>query len=391
MVITVTQLNNYLTGVVDMDSTLSNVEVRGELTNVKQSHGNWYFSIKDSNSQIDCFAWSNSVPDVVGGLEVIARGTVNFLPKFAKISIAVNSITPINQGQNSLELAQLKEKLDKQGIFDLSRKKSLPQLPTKIGVVTSQSGAVIQDILEVVSRRQPFTDIVLYPVHVQGALAVAEITQGINEMSSSDVDVLIVARGGGSEEDLSAFNSESVVMAISHCQVPIISAIGHGIDYTLSDMVADVTAVTPTEAAEYATTDCQLLSRSILQLIDSMQDSISERLDNISRHIVASCYTIIQMYENRLLQLHNNVKSNLQQIQNVVNNKLMLVTSTVEKQLAVLSANNPINVLKRGYSLITIDNKTVNSSKDLAIGDRLDIRLGYGAITADVVEVKDEQ
>ncbi|MEG2159380.1 MAG: exodeoxyribonuclease VII large subunit, partial [Clostridia bacterium] len=260
MLITVTQLNNFLKGMIDCESMLSSLSVQGEVCNYRLSYDSVYFSLKDGTSQIDCFSFlseKNTFAQVnLDGMQIIARGRINFLQKTGKLSFFINQIESTDKlGESYLRLLALKKKLEKEGCFARELKKTINKAQT-IGVVSSAKGAVIADIFQVATRRNPSANIILYPVKVQGLGADTEICEGIDYFSnSSDVDVVIVARGGGSAEDLSVFNAESIVRALNRCCKPTVSAVGHEVDFTLCDLAADARGATPSEAAELVTND----------------------------------------------------------------------------------------------------------------------------------------
>lgn len=379
MIISVTQLNNYLKGVIDMDAVLSQIEVSGEVTNYKQSGQSVYFSLKDENSQIDCFCYSDANIQLQSGTQIIATGTINFLPKSGRISFFVKSTKATSkQGEAYLAFLALKEKLDKEGLFDIARKKAVPVSAKKIGVVTSKSGAVIQDIQSVVFRRQPFSDILLYDVRVQGTTAPIEIAQGIKYFEGLDVDVVIIARGGGSNEDLSAFNDEKVVRAVANCTKPTISAIGHGIDYTLTDFVADRRAVTPTEAAELITLDSIRLQQQIVALLKSNYNILLHKISSNSQLVRATTNRMSALFANKMQSVYHSVITNLKLQKATLDKKLYLTQSAIEKIMDRVSYSNPMAQLARGYASVTVKDKRISSIKQLQPNDNAVIQFADG-------------
>lgn len=393
MIVSVSQLNNYIKGVMELDETLNLISVKGEVTSCKFSHGNLYLTLSDDDGQIDCFAFGDRTEAPEVGLNVIVTGRVRYLPRFGKISFLVNKIERADFGQNYLRFIQLREKLQKEGIFDLSRKKSLPVMPRKIAVVSSRTGAVIRDITDVVRRRQPFSDILLYPVHVQGDSAEEEIVQGIKYFSENPVaDVLIVARGGGSNEDLSVFNSESIVRAVAQCPLPTVSAIGHGVDFTLTDFAADARAVTPTEAGELVTRDITVILSDIFRKVERLYNVASEVVKaeqySLGRALYAmysAAGALAEQRKNRILNLLAVLSQNCGKLCDARSNRIELL-------LQRLSDNNPANILAKGYLSVTKKGDRVVSVKQLQKGDCVSVLLADGSADAVIsrVEVDNE-
>lgn len=382
MVINVTQLNNYIQGLLDVDGVLNDISVCGEITNVKRAKEGWYFSLKDENAAIDCFCYGASNPEPVAGTMIVADGRVNFWTKSGRLSYFVRRFATQNLGASYLRFLELKERLQKEGVFDESRKRKVPQCCLKIGVVTSATGAVIHDIENVAHRRQPFSNIVLFPVKVQGVGADVEIAQGVRFFSASDVDVVIVGRGGGSNEDLSAFNSEIVVRAVADCQKPVVSAVGHGVDFTLCDFAADKRAVTPSEAAEFVTLDSALVKTAILGRLNRVATLISKRLENSKNATVYSVKRISSQIGNEIKANKTAVKFFLSIDVNKLQNRITLLQTKTENAANRLSAANPINVLKRGFAIVEKDGSKVLSAKQVASGDNLKIFVADGQIDA---------
>ncbi len=386
MTISVSQLNNYVRGLLDLDGVLNDVSVCGEVTNVKQSRDGWYFTLKDDDAAIDCFCYGTE--PVVGTMSV-AEGRLNFWTKSGRLSFFVRRLTASkNTGAAYLQFLQLKEKLQKEGLFDESRKKVVPKFCRKIGVVTSATGAVIHDIENVVRRRQPFSDIVLCPVKVQGAGADAEIAEGIIRIAKTDVDCVIVGRGGGSNEDLSMFNSEVVVRAVANCTKPIVSAVGHGVDFTLCDFAADKRAVTPTEAAEFVTTDCFPLKLSIQNRLKSLQFLVARQLEQSKTSTVQLTKGICSQIERKIDEKNVHVRYLLKSQCSSVENLLAERKNAVQNVTSRLSASNPLNVLKKGYAFLSNDAGRVTSVQQVKEGQNLVATLCDGEIETTVLRVK---
>lgn len=384
MTISVSQLNNYIHGIVDIDGVLSDVSVRGEVTNLKQASNGWYFSLKDDVAAINCFCYDSITPPETGAV-VIAEGQVNYFVKSGSISLFVRRLTATeNTGLAYLRFVELKEKLKKEGLFDEERKKVVPHCCNKIGIVTSETGAVIHDITTVALRRQPFVNLVLYPVKVQGQGASKEIAHGINYFAGTDVDVVIVGRGGGSNEDLSVFNDEMVVRAVANSVKPIVSAVGHGIDYTLCDFAADKRAVTPSEAAEFVTLNVADVKNHIRDTLARIENNIIARqqlyCDKVSY--------IIKSIDGNADYLFERLKSRIERIVEVDDSNVARKIESAEQHINAdvykLSSLNPLNVLQRGYAYVSKDGNLVRSVDSVDIADSINLTLCDGEILAKV-------
>lgn len=390
MIISVSQLNNYIRGLFDMDNVLQDISICGEVTNLKRARDGWYFSLKDQDSAIDCFCYANSAVPVQGAMSV-AEGTVNFFAKNGRVSFFARKLTVTDKSGQAYEaFLKLKEKLQAEGLFDVERKKPVPHCCTKIGVVTSATGAVIHDIQNVVFRRQPFANILLYPVKVQGVGADFEIAQGVLYFSNTDVDVVIVGRGGGSNEDLSQFNSEIVARAVASCTKPVVSAVGHGVDFTICDFVADKRAVTPSEAAEFVTIDSNLAKTKIAILLGKIHSVAQAKIQERSDLAKYSLRHIFSHVEHKLSNAKNDVLQNLQRCHNATQQKLQNNKSRLDKTTAVISASNPLAVLKRGYSAVTADGKRISTVSQLAVGQKISVAFCDGVATATVNSLEEK-
>lgn len=387
MTISVTQLNNYIKGLLDTDGVLNDVCVCGEITNLKRAANGWYFSLKDEQCAINCFSYFSAKEPVVGAMAV-AEGQVNYFTRTGSVSLFVRRFTLTDdKGLAYQRFVELRDKLQKEGLFDELRKKTVPRSCAKIGVVTSQTGAVIHDIHDVALRRQPFTTIVLYPVKVQGEGADVEIASGVDYFSNSDVDAVIVGRGGGSNEDLSAFNSEIVVRAVANCSKPIVSAVGHGVDFTLCDFAADKRAVTPSEAAEFVTIDCQASKNHIIFALNknlaALQDKCEYVSSDISHKIVLSQGKVKRALDNGFATVYDCLRSTDKSARFVLERLQMRARNAVGK----LSAVNPANVLKRGYAYVRAENgEVINTVKSVRNGQKINITVSDGDFCAVVAE-----
>ncbi len=363
--LSVTTLSSYLKQILDNDGLLYRVKVLGEISSINFSNNIAYFGLKDENALLNCVAFEGRIlRDFKIGDKVIVQGSPNYYIKAGRLSFSVENVTLFGEGENYKQFLLLKQKLEREGLFDLDRKKPFPKHINKIGVVTSETGAVIQDIINITRRRNGQVDLVLFPVKVQGLLAENSIVRGINYFSNSNVDAIIVARGGGSEEDLAPFNTEMVARALSSCTKFTVSAVGHETNYTLVDFVADLRAPTPSAAAE-------LLVKEEVQYFDkfkTMFDKLNVLID--SR---------FSQYENKiasnLLGLNNNIKRTVESKEN----KLQLMVKD-------LNGCNPLEILAKGYSKIELDGKRVVSCGQVEVGQTIRCNLLDGSLIAQVKE-----
>ncbi len=354
-----------------LESVFSECWVTGEISNFSQpASGHMYFSLKDETASLRCVFFRGSnlrlkyLP--ADGMQVIAQGRVSIYEKGGQYQLYVNTLEPKGQGALQLAFEQLKEKLAREGLFDEARKKPLPFLPRKIGIVTSPTGAVIHDMLRILDRRFGAAHVVLAPVPVQGDQAPPAIIEAVAKLNAfSDVDVIIIARGGGSLEDLWAFNDEGVARAIAASRAPVISAVGHETDFTIADFVADRRAPTPSAAAE---------------IVMPSRAELDETLDHLTRHLWRSLAEVVPQYGQR-------VADALGDIERATGDLLERHRETVDHLMARLEALNPLSILRRGYS-ITIRAKTgqpLLRAEDVVCGERITTRLAKGTVTSEVV------
>ncbi|MBM6760827.1 exodeoxyribonuclease VII large subunit [Megamonas hypermegale] len=391
---TVSQLNKYIKQRFEDDIILNSVMIRGEISNFKvHTSGHCYFTLKDTSASIKCVAFRSFAMRLrfapQNGMKVIAKGYVSIYERDGAYQLYVQGLVPEGIGELSLALEQLKEKLSKEGLFDSKYKKPLPFYPKKIGVVTSRTGAVIRDICHVAKRRNPLVKIVLYSVLVQGEEASTQICEGINFFNEKyPVDVLIVGRGGGSMEDLWAFNEEKVVRAIFNSKIPVISAVGHETDYSLSDLVSDVRAATPSQAAELAVPERD----GLINYIDTLQKELNykyyKQIESKKSQIQMLLQNSLLMHKDKLLiskqqQMDLLIERLYKSAQISFKDKLHQATLLNEK----LQTLNPINILKRGYSLTKKQNKFIKSVKDVQQNDFLQIVLADGTIKVKVIDI----
>lgn len=411
--ITVTQLTRYIKYRIDNDVNLNEVFLKGEISNFKaHSRGHYYFTLKDDGSRINAIMFASSTKKIKfipsDGMKVLVTGKISVFEANGGYQIYVNDMLEDGVGNLYIAFEQLKKKLGEEGLFDPSIKKKIPKIPRKIGVVTAPTGAAIKDIISTIKRRWPLAEIYLFPTLVQGEDAKEDIVRQIKNSANYDLDTLIVGRGGGSIEDLWAFNEEIVARAIYECQTPVISAVGHEIDFTIADFVADLRAPTPTGAAEMAVPDIrdvrQLLNQMNIRLNKAMINDIKryrERLtflrnrpiltnpitiyqnkelafDGLLERLKYSGKTLIAIKEKELLSVKNSyaLKSPFQILDKKANKYLQLVSK--------LETLSPLLTIKRGYSVTRCGDKVVKSVKDVKKDDLLDIELSDGKIKTKV-------
>ena len=337
--VSVSMLNEYIGKLISTDPLLCNVVVKGEITSIKyHGTGHIYFSISDNKSKINCFLAKQRAMNLTemlsDGDEVILTGSVSVYQKGGYYSLNVTDIEIEGEGALAAEFAKIKARLEKEGLFDSKHKKRLPEFPKHIGVVTSETGAAVKDILAIIQARTKLTNVSIFPVSVQGDRASSEISHMIDFLSdtkSEDIDLLIVGRGGGSPEDLMGFNSEELARSIYACNIPVISAVGHEIDFTIADFVADVRAETPTAAAELAVPDMKLLYEKINKLHEDISLNLS----------------------NRLVYDDIRIKNIYDSISHILTNKIQSYENTLNRLALLLSENNPRAILERGYSILS--------------------------------------
>ena len=370
-------LNEYIGKLISTDPLLCNVVVKGEITSIKyHGTGHVYFSISDNKSKINCFLAKQramNLTEMLGdGDEVILTGSVSVYQKGGYYSLNVTGIEIEGEGALAAEFAKIKARLEKEGLFDSKHKKRLPKFPKHIGVVTSETGAAVKDILAIIQARTKLTNVSIFPVSVQGDRASSEISHMIDFLSdtrSEDIDLLIVGRGGGSPEDLMVFNSEELARSIYACNIPVISAVGHEIDFTIADFVADVRAETPTAAAELAVPDMKLLYEKINKLHEDISLNLSNRL----------------MYDDI------RIKNIYDSISHILTNKIQSYENTLNRLALLLSENNPRAILERGYSILS-DEKGMpiaNVSK-LKIEASYKLNLSDGSANCKIYDISED-
>lgn len=369
--LTVNELNNYIKKTLDNDFILNNLLVKGEVSNLKyHSSGHIYFSLKDSISKINCVMFKSNSADLdfklIEGMEVIANARCSIYPGTGSLQLYIEKLQKEGIGELHIKFEKLKKKLQDEGYFDEQYKKEIPKMPKRIGVVTSETGAVIRDIINVSKRRSSLIDIVLYPALVQGEGAYKTIINGIKYFNDTkSVDVIIIGRGGGSIEELWNFNEEDLAKEIFKSKLPIISAVGHEVDFTISDFVSDYRASTPSQAAEIAVP----LESDIMYEIDNYNKRINEivfnkfsyekeKLSNYKKILSLNSPEVI--LSNSYLEL-DRIEDRMKKL---VFNKIEKEKLKIKSLNDILEAHNPINVLKKGYTIVEDNEKNIISSKE---------------------------
>lgn len=390
----VSELNGYIKNVFENNKTLSAVTVKGEISNfTNHRSGHLYFSLKDSDGQIRAVMFKSSAARLKfmpeSGMKVIAHGSVSVYTRDGSYQLYVSSLQPDGIGALYLAYEQLKAKLSEEGLFDDEYKKPIPILPSRIGVITSPTGAAVRDIINVTGRRYPLADLYIYPSLVQGDGAEENLIEALDYFNKARlVDVIIIGRGGGSIEDLWAFNGERLARKIFESDIPVISAVGHETDFTICDFVADLRSPTPSAAAELAVPDVrELLLRadSLLERAESAlmrsAERARERLLRCSERL--SCESALSMLRERretLLISYENLKRTMKAGLDAKNGGFVIAA---EK----LGALNPLAVLKRGYAIAEVGGKLITSSDDVLIGDEICVRFSDGEISARVGDI----
>lgn len=412
--LTVSQVNAYINRKLKTDSNLKNIHVKGELSNINiYRSGHLYFTLKDENSQISAVMFKgmrqflNFEPK--NGMKVIVKGKIEVYEKNGNYQLYAFRITEDGIGALYEAYEKLKTKLKDEGLFDDAHKKEIPKYPKKIGVVTAETGAAIRDIITTIRKRYPHCELLIFSTLVQGNQAAPNIVRQIKHAQKYDIDTLIVGRGGGSIEDLWPFNEEIVARAIYECKVPVISAVGHEVDYTISDFVADARAPTPTGAAMIAVPDISEVKLKLKQLNDLINKNINDKitrnrtkleqisqkqilknpetiyaikgmtLDNLVTKLELASKTIITENRNKLLKLESNTI--LKNPEELIKMKREPYLRNVDK----LNVLNPLLTLKRGYTLTKVEGKVVSSAKDVKSGDKLDVEFDDGIVNTKVI------
>ena len=350
MYISVSDLNKYIKGKLDTDIKLQNIYLKGEISNFKaHSRGHFYFTLKDENSRINAIMFSFNASKIkftpVDGMKVLVNGKISLYEASGSYQIYVNDMMSDGLGNLYIAYEQLKKKLETEGLFDKKYKKRIPKIPKRIGIVTAPTGAAIKDILSTIKRRFPICETILFPALVQGVDAAKSIVKQIKKAQEYDLDTLIIGRGGGSIEDLWPFNEEEVARAIFECKIPIISAVGHEIDFTISDFVADLRAPTPTGAAEMAVPNFKDILNYISQVNIRLNESINKKIEYLNLHLskIKESYILknpISIYEIK----EQNLDVLIDKLNSSMKNKLETYKMKYNQIVSNYTLNNPKNI-----------------------------------------------
>ena len=357
----VSQLNSYIKRILQTDPILGNVSVIGEISNLKfQGSGHVYFSLKDENSKVSCFLPADKFAvlacELEEGLEVTASGYIYLYERGGSYSLNIRDIQVSGQGNLAAEFQKLKVKLEKEGLFDTEHKKAIPAFPRKVAVVTSETGAAVRDIVKTIKRKNSFTDILIYPVLVQGPGAAGEISAAIEDLNlhHGDVDIIIAGRGGGSMEELWAFNEEIVARSIYESEIPVISAVGHETDFTIADFVADLRAETPTAAAERAVPDTFLIRETLETINKEMKRNLKMIVEDRRKRLeLLDPEAFGRDIRSRIIMDHMRLDNTAQKMGEQLRTKIRDYRHRLDIIRESLEACNPDNILEKGYSVVT--------------------------------------
>lgn len=418
--LTVSAVTRYLKAKFDIDENLQTVYLKGEISNFKaHTSGHFYFSLKDENSKINAIMFRSNASKVIfkptDGMKVLVTGRISVYEAMGSYQIYVDEMLEDGVGNLYIAFEQLKKKLQAEGLFDEAHKKPIPRIPKRVGIVTASTGAAIRDIMTTIKRRFPICETILFPTLVQGENAKDDIVRNIKRAEDYDLDVLIVGRGGGSIEDLWPFNEEIVARAIYDCRIPVISAVGHEVDFTIADFVADLRAPTPTAAAELAVPNMSDLKKHIDQLSIRLNEAIYKKVNYLKLYLdsVKNSFVIKNpgvMFENRKQSLDlmntklnelmlgkvDKMKNELEKIKKsyvLTNPKLLYKDNVVclKNIIDKLELLNPLNILSRGYSITYMNDKALKSAKEVKKDDVLKIKLYDGMLETRVSKIEEDK
>jgi exodeoxyribonuclease VII large subunit len=416
--LSITAITRYLKYKFDTDDHLQNIYLKGEISNFKShTRGHFYFTLKDETSRISAIMFASNATKLLftpeDGMKVLVRGKISVYEPTGNYQIYVDEMQEDGIGNLYIAFEQLKAKLDKEGLFDVAHKKPIPKMPRRIGIVTAPTGAAIKDILSTIKRRYPICETILFPSLVQGAEAHTNIVKQIEKAQAYDIDILIVGRGGGSIEDLWPFNEEDVARAIYNCKIPVISAVGHEIDYTISDFVADVRAATPTASAEIAVPNIADLltyidnlkiraNKVILNKMENLKLRLSKLRDSYVLNNPLHMYQVKEQLLDSLIERANMtitsiIYKRMERLNHlrdsyILNNPLKILDRpkiTLNKYIEKLDVLNPLNTLKRGYTIVKKDNQAIYNLKQLNVNDNIDIIFNKGIVNANIIKIEE--
>ncbi len=394
--ITVSQLNTYVKSLIENDPRLTIVSVSGEISNFKNhfSSGHWYFTLKDQNASIRCVMFRSSASrvkfQVEDGLAVVIKGRVSIYEKDGQYQFYAEEMHPVGEGDLALQFKQVKEKLEREGLFDSTSKRPLVQLPKRIAVITSDTGAAVRDILNITSTRYPACEIVMCPVLVQGDMAAPDMVKTLDRVYKlDDIDTIIIGRGGGSAEDLHCFNDESLARKIYESPFPVISAVGHETDFTICDFVADVRASTPSHAAELAVPDTRELKNHIDSITNLLKSKITFKYDFYSNKIKSfdsqvSPTNVLRIVQNKQLD----VDRISDKIESQIKFALQKNANRASNLASRIDALSPLKVMARGFSAVSKDNEYVTNVDKLNVGDNITVEFYDGKIDCTITDKK---
>ena len=373
-----------------LESAFDNISVEGEISNFK-SHvsGHWYFNLKDENAVINCTMWRGLNNYVFftpqDGMKIIVNGRLTVYPPRGSYQIDVRSMKPAGEGELQAAFERLKQKLKAEGLFDVERKRAIPFFPAKIGIVTAIDGAAIRDMISVAERRFPLAELIIAPTKVQGSGAAEDIVDSLNKLNKiKDIDVIILARGGGSIEDLWAFNEEIVARAIYKSRIPVITGIGHEIDFTIADFVSDLRAPTPSVAMELATPDKQELKNAIEYLDQKMEESLIEKIQEYRQRIDDVIDSYMFRYPLEKVRIFYQKIDNLfYKISQQIDRKILLSEKEIQKYFSIINSYDIEKTLKKGFTLIKQDDKFVTRKQMYLSSKPVTIKFYDGEINLD--------
>lgn len=392
--VTVSQVNRAVSMLIGSDKRFNDLSVKGEISDFTRHYktGHLYFSLCDDKAKLKAVMWASEANKLnfspENGESVVCRGFLTVYEPAGVYQINVVSMAREGSGEQAKELFELVRKLDKEGLF--KQKREIPEFPKKIAVITSQGGAALQDIINITTRRCPTIKLAVIPATVQGVNAASSIVEAFGAAEKSGADTIIFGRGGGSSDDLSAFNDEAVARAIFRSKIPTISAVGHETDTTIADLVADMRAPTPSAAAELATPDLQEVKRKFESLLSGIEYRVKSKISLCEAALNEKSRLINALSpKNKIAEKSRAAEVLFEKITQSVHRKLALCESALDRQIGVISALSPLEVLKRGYSITEKDGKAVLKSSELSVGDKVEIRLGSGFASAEITDIKE--
>ena len=381
----------YVKSLLEQDAVLSDITIKGEISNYTKHYktGHLYFSLKDEKAQVKAVMFRANAQGLAfepeNGMSVVVSCRVSLYERDGTFQLYVDAIFPDGAGAARLAYEQLKLKLASEGFFDIARKRPLAPRPKKVGLITSKTGAAIHDILSQTQRRYPFVEYVLYPASVQGAKAEKEVVSGLVALNKvADIDFIIVARGGGSSDDLYVFNSEKIARAVFASSVPVVSAIGHEVDYTILDYVADVRVATPTAAVEVCMPDASVYKGNVINVSNKLHTFLSNKLYTNLAALRAAAPKIKQLTAANFAQKYANLQALAQSSHGAMQLVFLKFDADIELHEKLLNELNPEKIYRRGFASVMKQNKTITAVATLKIGDEVDVKLKDGSFAATV-------